>query len=117
MITRRQFLTGMVFSGAGLVSTDAFCYERFFTETKEFDIGNAAAGAAKIRILQISDLHLRNISWYHEALVEKVNSYKVDLIVFSKNLFFKTLGCSVEYSQLLRTPLLTYRNNHAPADR
>lgn len=83
MINRRQFLMGAVFSGVGLISTDAFCYERFFIERNEFTIGVAGTLSSRIRIVQISDLHLKGISWYHDDLVQEVNNLNVDILLFT----------------------------------
>lgn len=83
MINRRQFLAGIFASGAGLISTDAFCFEKYFIEKNEFDIGDAGAEGTRIRIVQISDLHLKAVSWYHEALAQQVNDLWPDIIIFT----------------------------------
>lgn len=73
----------MFLSGAGFISTDAFCYEKYFIEKNEFDIGDAGSVSSRIRIVHISDLHLKAISWYHDALVQEVNDLKADLLLFT----------------------------------
>jgi hypothetical protein len=72
-ITRREFLAGMLFSGAGFVSTDSLFFERKFIETNEFDIGNPTGSNTSIRMLQISDLHLKKLTDYHKQLADQVN--------------------------------------------
>lgn len=89
MISRRQFLAGLFLSGAGLISTDAFCYEKYFIEKNEFDIGPAGQ---RIRIVQISDLHLREVSWYHETLVQEVNELRPDIVIFTGDTIQSPLG-------------------------
>jgi predicted MPP superfamily phosphohydrolase len=82
-ISRRQFLAGMVFSGAGFVSTDSLFFEKYFVETNEFDIGTASNSSATIRMLQISDLHLRKLTDHHKELAERVNGLHPDLLLFT----------------------------------
>jgi len=91
LLSRRQFLICAFLSGAGLITTDAFCFERYVVEKNEFDIGDKAAGP-KIRIVQISDLHLKAVSWYHDALVQGVNDLRPDIIIFTGDTIQSDMG-------------------------
>jgi len=82
-ISRRQFLAGMVFSGAGFVSTDSLFFEKYFVETNEFDIGTPSSSSAAIRMLQISDLHLKKLTEHHIQLADQVNGLHPDLLLFT----------------------------------
>lgn len=82
-ISRRTFIWG----GIGIITTataiDSFWYEKVFIELNEFYIGNANAQSNNIKILQISDLHLRSIKPKHIELVKLVNKINPELILFT----------------------------------
>ena len=72
-----------MFSGAGFISTDSLFFERYFVETNEFNIGTPLKSNATIRILQISDLHLRELTDRHKQLADQVNGLHPDLLLFT----------------------------------
>lgn len=82
-MTRRKFIIG----GLGLITTavalDAFWYEKFFIEVNEHFIGEATVSTKNIKLLQISDLHLRTLRQTHIDLVREINAIKPDLILFT----------------------------------
>jgi predicted MPP superfamily phosphohydrolase len=82
-ITRRRFIVG----GLGLVTSylaiDSFWYERLFIELTEHYVGNATAKTKNIKLIQISDLHLRSLQNHHIELAKQVNELKPDLILFT----------------------------------
>ena len=91
-ISRRQFLAGMVFSGAGFVSTDSLFFERYFVETNEFDIGTPSSSSTSIRMLQISDLHLKKLSEHHVQLADQINGLDPDLLLFTGDIIESEKG-------------------------
>jgi predicted MPP superfamily phosphohydrolase len=91
-ISRRQFLAGMVFSGAGFVSTDSLFFEKYFVEINEFDIGTTSNSSATIRMLQISDLHLRKLTDHHKQLADQVNGLKPELLLFTGDIIESEKG-------------------------
>jgi predicted MPP superfamily phosphohydrolase len=91
-ISRRQFLAGMVFSGAGFVSTDSLYFERYFVETNEFDIGTLSISNVTIRILQISDLHLSRLADRHRQLADRINGLNPDLLLFTGDIIESEQG-------------------------
>lgn len=82
-ISRRKFIWG----GIGIITTataiDSFWYEKVFIEFNEFYIGKANPKTQNIKILQISDLHLKSIKPKHIELVKLVNEIKPELILFT----------------------------------
>jgi len=90
-ITRRDFLAGMLFSGAGFVSTDSLFFERSFIETNEFDIGTLT-NSSTIRMLQISDLHLKKLTDNHKMLADQVNGLNPELILFTGDIIESERG-------------------------
>ncbi len=91
-ITRREFLAGMVFSGAGFVSTDSLFFEKNFIETNEFDIGTPTGSNSTIRMLQISDLHLKKLTDYHKKLADQVNGLNPELLLFTGDIIESERG-------------------------
>lgn len=82
-ISRRKFIWG----GAGLITAslglNSFWYEKFFIEVNEFYMGKATATTRNIKIIQISDLHLRSIGSRHTGLAKLINRIKPELILFT----------------------------------
>ena len=91
-ITRREFLAGMLFSGAGFVSTDSLFFERSFIETNEFDIGTPGSSSSSIRMLQISDLHLKKLTDHHKQLADKVNGLNPEMLLFTGDIIESEKG-------------------------
>jgi predicted MPP superfamily phosphohydrolase len=91
-ISRRQFLAGMMFTGAGFVSTDSLFFEQYFVETNEFDIGTPSNSGAAVKILQISDLHLKKLTHHHKQLADQVNGLHPDLLLFTGDIIESDRG-------------------------
>jgi len=91
-ITRRDFLAGMLFSGAGFVSTDSLFFEKSFIETNEFDIGIPASSNSTIRMLHISDLHLKKLTDHHKQLADQVNGLNPELLLFTGDIIESERG-------------------------
>ena len=91
-ISRREFLAGMLFSGAGFVSTDSLFFERSFIETNEFDIGTPGSSNSSIRMLQISDLHLKKLTDHHKQLADKVNGLNPEMLLFTGDIIESEKG-------------------------
>lgn len=82
-LTRRSFIKKSVLSGIGLVMIDSLWGETFLFETNEFYIGNATKALTKLKIIQLSDLHLKSLNNQHKLIAKKINSIKPDLIVIT----------------------------------
>ncbi|WP_207425906.1 metallophosphoesterase [Pedobacter sp. SYSU D00535] len=81
--TRRKFIKASLFFGAGLTLADAFWFEKYFIQIKEFFVGEKNSEEPKFRVVQVSDLHLRSITSQLKTLASRVNRLKADLIVFT----------------------------------
>ncbi len=74
---------GASLAGAGLVLLDALLLEKYFFETRHYDIGNKKA-KDKVRLILITDLHFRHTLWpQYEKLAEEINSHEPDLIMIT----------------------------------
>ncbi|WP_281540427.1 metallophosphoesterase [Maribacter aestuarii] len=83
-IGRRKFilklflgLTGM----AGLLFLNGFWFERYIIDWTSFDVDEEQNN--KIKLIQLSDLHLNEIKSYHKSIANKINKEKPDAIVFT----------------------------------
>jgi predicted MPP superfamily phosphohydrolase len=80
-ISRRKFITWFAI-GAPLVGLlDGFFIERFFVETNEYFLSED--GDNKLRIVQLSDLHLKAFDAKAKALARKINELKPDLLLIT----------------------------------
>ena len=82
-ITRRKFIKSGVLIAAGLVAADAFWIEKFFIETKDFYIGPATKNTSNIKVVQLSDLHLRSVNLQLKRLAKKLNQLQPLLILIT----------------------------------
>ncbi|MCC6347831.1 MAG: metallophosphoesterase, partial [Nitrospirales bacterium] len=82
-MNRRQFLYTAVAAGLGLAGADSLFYETGFIEYTEHTIHHDEPEGPSVRLLQLSDLHLRAIGWQQEKLAERVNSLNPDFLLFT----------------------------------
>ena len=92
MISRRKFLGSLFVPGFSFLFSDSLYFERFFIETNEFDIGIGNNDNSKVKIVQVSDLHLRMVSRHHNKLAEKINSMDPGLLLFTGDIIEKEEG-------------------------
>jgi predicted MPP superfamily phosphohydrolase len=82
-VSRRTFIWGGIGLITSVTAIDAFWYEKVFIELNEYYLGNASPGGSNLKVLQISDLHLRRIQPKHLELAALVNRIKPELILFT----------------------------------
>lgn len=80
-VTRRKFIKRISLALIGLFLIDAFWFEKYIIDWKYFDISNTSED--KIKIIQISDLHINEIRYFHKSIAKKINLIKPDLIVIT----------------------------------
>lgn len=64
--------------GMGLVFLDAFWFERYIIDWKEFDISEGSGD--KIKTIQLSDLHINSIKSFHKTMAERINKERPDAL-------------------------------------
>jgi predicted MPP superfamily phosphohydrolase len=75
---RRSFIIKFLLGVVGLLTLDAFWFERYIIDWNTFDISKGNKN--KIKAIQLSDLHLTEIRSTHKSLAERINSELPDLI-------------------------------------
>jgi hypothetical protein len=83
-IGRRSFikrfilgLTGLI----GLTALDAFWFEKYIIDWTEFDLSEN--NPDPISLVQLSDIHLKEINFSLENIAEKVNTMNPDILLFT----------------------------------
>lgn len=82
-VSRRQFIQTGALAAAAAAVAGVVGFERYFLETNEFFLGGTTEDSGSLKIVQISDLHLRSIKYPHKHLANKLNKLKPDLIAFT----------------------------------
>lgn len=88
-MNRKQFIKGSLASLIGFAVVDAFWLERDFIDWTSFDISKNSCN--KIKIIQISDLHLDDFNSVHKKIAAKINLMKPDLIMITGDTIAKTM--------------------------
>jgi predicted MPP superfamily phosphohydrolase len=90
--TRRKFLKKGVLASIGILLLDSLWFEKYVIDWNYFDISKSTKN--KIKILQISDLHLNQLKYYHKSIAKKINAIKPDLIFITGDSVDKTENMS-----------------------
>lgn len=71
-------MKGGILAVIGFVILDALWFERYIIEWNYFDISKSDKN--KIKIMQISDLHIDKLRYFHKSIARRINSVQPDLI-------------------------------------
>lgn len=77
-MNRRKFIKFGILGTIGLSFLDAFWFERYIIDWNYFDISKKKED--KIKIIQISDLHIQSIKSFHKSIARKINKLKPDFV-------------------------------------
>lgn len=85
---------------SGLITFDAFWFEKHIIQWTDFDLSDGVK--EKIKLVQLSDLHLRDIHSGLISIVEKVNELRPDALLFTGDTITRKsrLGLLDEYLHL-----------------
>jgi len=101
--SRRKFIKYGVYLAGAAVLVDSFWAEQFFIEIRAFNFKKATPKNHQLKILQLSDLHLKKVNYQLKKLAEKINDIQPDLIVITGDAVEETARLSVldEFLQLI----------------
>ncbi|QXP53506.1 MULTISPECIES: metallophosphoesterase [unclassified Cellulophaga] len=83
-IKRRVFIKNLILGFLGLIGfiyLDSFWIEKYIIDWNTHDLSDGAK--QKIKIIQLSDLHLKEIKYFHKTIAQKINTEKPDIVVFT----------------------------------
>jgi len=80
-LSRRKFVSRLFFGTLGLFLLDLFWFEKYFIQWSEFDISNSPS--ERIKIIQLTDLHLDEIKYFHKSIAKRINKENPDLIAIT----------------------------------
>ncbi len=81
-VSRRRFLTLGLTGASGALLADSLWYEPQALKIERHDLHSGSQGG-KVRIVQISDLHLSDFNSYFEEVTRQVAELKPDLILLT----------------------------------
>ncbi len=105
-LNRRSFISTLILGIIGLITLDGFWFEKYVIDWKEFDIAHGPS--PKIKILQISDLHLRSIKSYHTWIATRINQEVPDVLFITGDAITRTkqLGLLTAFLELIDPNIL-----------
>ncbi len=98
--TLLPLLSGGALLGGGLLALDAFVLERHLFRVRYHVLGEATSEVQPLRMVQISDVHLRKVNRRHRRIAQKVNELDPDLLFFTGD-FIDTAEDMSEVEKLL----------------
>ncbi|HET8885942.1 MAG TPA: metallophosphoesterase [Salinimicrobium sp.] len=87
-ISRRKFIQSGILASIGLILLDSLWFEKYVIDWNYFDISKGTK--PKVKIIQISDLHLDSIRSFHRSIAEKINNLQPDFIFITGDSVDKT---------------------------
>ncbi|WP_297792154.1 metallophosphoesterase [uncultured Eudoraea sp.] len=76
-INRRSFIIKSVLAFLGLFLFDIFWFEKYVIQWTTYDLSESDS---KIKIIQLSDLHINELKTFHKSIASKINEELPDLI-------------------------------------
>ncbi len=106
--TRRKFIKKGVLAIIGLFLIDSLWFERYVIDWNYFDISKDKKN--KIKIIQISDLHISSLHYFHKSIAKKINSIKPDLLFITGDSVNETKNIEAlnEFLLLIDNSILKY---------
>ncbi|WP_422079710.1 metallophosphoesterase [Ulvibacterium sp.] len=75
---RRHFIKKTVLAVIGLLVIDVFWFEKYVVEWNVFDVSGGRTD--KLKVIQLSDLHLRELKSVHKSLAKRINTEIPDVL-------------------------------------
>lgn len=97
-LSRRKFIKRVTLALTGLFVLDAFWFEKYVIDWNYFDISKGSEH--KIKIIQISDLHIEKLRSSHKSIAEKINALQPDIVFITGDAVNHTKEIEVLHSFL-----------------
>ncbi|HEY0995298.1 MAG TPA: metallophosphoesterase [Gemmatimonadaceae bacterium] len=81
LLTRRQWIATALATGAGLGVADAFGVEPIRVTVTRHHVG--PPGAPTVRVVQLTDLHLRGVGFHEQRIAQAVAEQRPDLLLLT----------------------------------
>jgi predicted MPP superfamily phosphohydrolase len=80
-INRRRFVITFFFGFIGFLFLDAFWIEKYIVRWHKYDLTDSTTDP--IKVIQLTDLHIREIKPYHSWITKRINKEQPDLLFFT----------------------------------
>ncbi|NNE02836.1 MAG: metallophosphoesterase [Eudoraea sp.] len=87
-INRRRFVITFFFGSIGFLFLDAFWIEKYIVRWHTYDISNSHENP--IKVIQLTDLHIREEKPYHSWITKRINKEQPDLLFFTGDCINRT---------------------------
>ncbi|MCE7992912.1 MAG: metallophosphoesterase [Roseivirga sp.] len=87
-LSRRKLIKRGILATIGLIVLDTLWFEKYVIDWNYYDISKP--GRDKVRIVQISDLHMDKLRSFHKSIARKINQKKPDLLFITGDSVDKT---------------------------
>ncbi|WP_417265435.1 metallophosphoesterase [Brumimicrobium sp.] len=77
-VSRRKFIKGSILTTIGLVLLDSLWFEKYVIDWKYFVLSKQ--NRKKIKIIQLTDLHIDKLRSFHHSIATTINEKKPDLL-------------------------------------
>lgn len=91
-LTRKKFLFLLPPLIISILVLDGFWFEKYIIDWTKHDLTERDSELQKIKIVQLTDLHIREIKSFHKSIARKINRIRPDLVVLT--------GDSINYNSL-----------------
>lgn len=107
-IKRRKFIVKGLLAAIGFILFDLFWFEKYVIDWNHFDISKS--DKTKIKIIQITDLHFKELKYFHKSIAKKINSIQPDLICITGDSVDNTENIKLlnQFLQLIDTSIQKY---------
>tara|TARA_R110000868_G_scaffold227035_1_gene479991 strand:+ start:362 stop:1186 length:825 start_codon:yes stop_codon:yes gene_type:complete len=108
-ISRRRFFKKLFILSTTLiilVYIDSYWFEKYIIDWDEYDLSKSKKN--KIKIIQISDLHLKGLKYFHKTVAERINKEQPDVIAFTGDTISRrnTYPILIEFLDLIDEKIL-----------
>jgi predicted MPP superfamily phosphohydrolase len=83
LLSAGNYIENLCYRITDRLSDDSFWFKNYYVDIHQYYIGSATPDTSNIKLVQISDLHLRTIGPGLKKALQKINALKPDLILLT----------------------------------